>query len=150
MNFRKATISDLPGIIGLLANDPLGKLREDLQDPLPSTYTAAFQEIDKDPNQELLVVEDESGELMGTFQLTYIQYLNYQGGARAQIESVRVREDLRGKGMGRKMFEWAIVHVKKRGVRMLQLTSDKQRPEAIRFYESLGFKVSHEGFKLHF
>ncbi|HZI24294.1 MAG TPA: GNAT family N-acetyltransferase [Chryseolinea sp.] len=146
MIFRKATRSDLMEIVGMLANDPLGALREDLQHP--EKYQQAFELIDKDDNQELIVVENEGGEIIGTFQLTFIQYLTHQGGIRAQIESVRVRDDQRGKGIGEQMFQWAIHRAKQKGAHLVQLTSDKKRLDAIRFYERLGFTASHEGMKL--
>ncbi len=150
MIFRKATIEDLPVIIKMIANDSLGKTRENFTSPLPKAYTEAFKNIDADPNQELIVLENIDSEIIGTLQLSYIQYLTYQGGIRAQIEAVRIREDLRGKGIGRQLFEWAINRAKQRGAHLLQLTTDKKRPEAIQFYEKLGFKASHEGMKLHF
>ena len=130
----------------MLANDPLGALREDLQHP--EKYQQAFELIDKDDNQELIVVENEGGEVIGTFQLTFIQYLTHQGGIRAQVESVRVRDDQRGKGIGEQMFQWAIHRAKQKGAHLVQLTSDKKRLDAIRFYERLGFTASHEGMKL--
>lgn len=150
MNFRKAQKEDVFEIVQMIANDKLGKLREDFQDPLPEKYYQAFQNINNDPNQELIVVDGEKGEVIATLQLSFIQYLTYQGGIRAQIEAVRVRDDQRGKGIGEKVFLWAIERAKERGAHLLQLTSDKKRPDAIRFYEKLGFKASHEGMKLHF
>lgn len=149
MIFRRATKNDVPFIVKLLANDKLGKLRENYQKPLPESYYAAFEVINSDPNQELMVAENDS-EITGTFQLTFIPYLSYQGKLRAQIENVFVREDLTGKGIGKKMLEWAIERAKQRNAHLLQLTSDKQRPSAIKFYEDLGFIASHEGMKLHF
>lgn len=150
MNFRKATKDDIFIIIKMLADDQLGKLREDYQEPLPEKYYYAFENIDRDPNQELIVIEDGSNSIIGTLQLTFVQYLTYQGGIRAQIEAVRIREDLRGQGIGEKLFQWAINRSKERGAHLLQLTTDKKRPEAFKFYEKLGFKASHEGMKLHF
>lgn len=150
MNFRVATENDLPSIIAMMADDELGKSREKFKKPLPIAYVNAFKRIDADENQELIVVEDKNLEVIGTLQLTFIQYLNYCGGKRAQIESVIIREDKRGLGIGRKMFEWAINRVKEEEVRMLQLTSDKKRPRAIKFYEDLGFRATHEGMKMHF
>lgn len=150
MNFRKANKEDVPFIVQMMADDELGKLREDFKDPLPQQYYQAFSNIDNDPNQELIVIENESGEIIGTLQLSFIQYLTYQGGIRAQIEAVRIRNDQRGKGIGEKLFRWAIERAKEKGAHLLQLTTDKQRPDAIRFYENLGFKASHEGMKLHF
>jgi len=149
MIFRKATKADVPFIVQMLANDKLGKLREDYQEPLPEKYYAAFENINADQNQELIVVEKD-GEVIGTLQLSFIQYLTYQGGIRAQIEAVRIREDLRGGGIGQQMFEWAIARAKERKAHILQLTTDKSRPEALHFYEKLGFKATHDGMKLHF
>ncbi len=134
----------------MLAHDKLGKLREDYRDPLPDLYYDAFAAIDRDENQELTVIENEAGEIVGTLQLSFIPYLTYQGGVRAQIEAVRVREDQRGLGLGEKLFRWAIERAEARGAHLLQLTTDKKRPDALRFYEKLGFKASHEGMKLHF
>lgn len=145
MTIRKARKDDLGAIVDLLANDPLGALREDLQHL--QKYEHAFDIIDKDANQELMVIEDEVGELTGTFQLTFIQYLTHQGSIRVQVESVRVREDQRGKGIGEKMFKWIFERAKSKGAYVVQLTSDKKRPDAIRFYRKLGFVDSHEGFK---
>lgn len=149
MIFRKATKADVPFIVQMLANDKLGKLREDYQEPLPEKYYAAFENINADQNQELIVVEKDC-EVIGTLQLSFIQYLTYQGGIRAQIEAVRIREDLRGGGLGQQMFEWAIARAKERKAHILQLTTDKSRPEALHFYKKLGFKATHEGMKLHF
>ena len=145
MVFRKAMEADLIDIVSMLAKDPLGSHREDLKHP--EKYQQAFDIITKDDNQELMVVENERGEIIGTFHLTFIQYLTHQGSIRAQIESVRVREDQRGKGIGEKMFRWAIHRAKEKGAHLVQLTSDKKRPDAIRFYEKLGFTASHEGLK---
>ncbi|MHB1148412.1 MAG: GNAT family N-acetyltransferase [Lutibacter sp.] len=151
MNFRKATKEDVPFIVKMMANDKLGKLRENYQEPLPKSYYDAFEIINSDPNQELIVVEKEDdSEIAGTFQLTFIPYLSFQGKLKAQIENVFVREDLTGQGIGKKMFEWAIDRAKERNAHLLQLTSDKKRPRAIKFYEDLGFIASHEGMKLHF
>ena len=149
MIFRKATKNDLPFIVKLMANDKLGKLRENYREPLPQSYYAAFEIINSDPNQELMVAENDK-EILATFQLTFIQYLSFQGKLRAQIENVFVREDLTGQGIGKKIFERAIDRAKTRNAHVLQLTSDKQRPRAIKFYEDLGFTASHEGMKLHF
>lgn len=150
IKFRKATEKDVPEIVQLIANDKLGAQRENFQDPLPTEYIMAFKNICTDPNQELMVVENEDDEVIGTLQLSFIQYLTYQGGIRAQIEAVRIKDRYRGQGIGKLLFEWAIKRAKERNAHVLQLTTDKQRPEAIKFYEDLGFKASHEGMKLHF
>jgi len=149
IKFRKANKQDVIEIVRMIANDKLGAIREDFHDPLPETYYQAFENINNDPNQELIVVEDENQDIIGTMQLSFIQYLTYQGGIRAQIEAVRIREDQRGHGIGGKMFIWAIEKSKERGAHLLQLTTDKKRPEALRFYEKLGFTASHEGMKMH-
>ena len=109
----------------------------------------AFDKISADPNQELVVLEGEDGQLAGTLQLSFLQYLTYQGGVRAQIEQVRIHESQRGKGLGQLLFEWAIQRAKDKKAHVVQLTTDKRRPDALRFYENLGFKASHEGMKLH-
>lgn len=151
MIFRRATKNDVPFIIKMMAIDKLGKLRENYQEPMPECYYTAFEIINSDLNQELMVVENENDpKILGTFQLTFIPYLSFQGKLRAQIENVFVQEDLTGQGIGKKMFEWAIERAKERNAHLLQLTSDKKRPRAIKFYEDLGFIASHEGMKLHF
>ncbi|UII30162.1 GNAT family N-acetyltransferase [Fulvivirga ulvae] len=149
ITYRLATSDDLTDIVRMLADDELGSKRERFEEPLPQSYVRAFVDIARDPHQELTVVE-EDGRIIGVFQLTFIQYLTYQGGIRAQIEGVRVEAGYRGKGYGKKIFEYAIDRARNRGAHLLQLTTDKQRPEAIEFYEALGFVASHEGMKMHF
>ena len=150
MKFRKATENDVIAIVEMIADDELGKTRENFKTPLPEEYYRAFANINSDNNQELIVVENEVGEVVGTLQLSFIQYLTYRGGVRAQIEAVRIRKDQRGTGIGTKMFKWAINRAKERNAHILQLTTDKKRPSAIVFYTKLGFKDSHEGMKMHF
>ena len=150
MKFRKATVTDVSAIVGMIADDELGKTRENFRDPLPTEYLKAFENINADQNQELIVVENDNAEVVGTLQLSFIQYLTYRGVIRAQIEAVRIRKDQRGLGIGKTVFEWAIDRAKKRNAHLLQLTTDKKRPQAIKFYEDLGFKASHEGMKIHF
>lgn len=150
MKFRKAIESDVPKIVEMIADDELGKARENFQTPLPTEYLNAFENINTDQNQELIVIENKNAEIIGTLQLSFIQYLTYQGGIRAQIEAVRIRKDKRGLGIGKTMFEWAIKRAKERNAHLLQLTSDKKRTEAIKFYEGLGFQSTHEGMKMHF
>jgi len=150
MTFRKATRNDVSKIVEMIADDELGKTRENFQTPLPIEYLNAFEYIDADSNQELIVVENEDFEIIGTLQLSFIQYLTYRGGIRAQIEAVRIRKDKRGLGIGKTMFEWAIERAKERKAHLLQLTTDKKRPKAIKFYEDLGFNATHEGMKIHF
>lgn len=150
MKFRKAIRNDISKIVEMIADDELGKTRENYRTPLPLEYFTAFENIDNDKNQELIVVENENSEIIGTLQLSFIQYLTYRGGIRAQIEAVRIRKDQRGLGVGKTMFEWAVKRAKERNAHVLQLTTDKKRPRAIKFYESFGFKATHEGMKIHF
>jgi len=150
MTFRKATKNDVSKIVEMIADDELGKTRDNFQIPLPTEYLKAFEKIIADQNQELIVVENENAEIIGTLQLSFIQYLTYRGGIRAQIEAVRIRKDQRGLGIGKAMFKWAIKRSKERNAHLLQLTTDKKRPKAIKFYEDLGFKATHEGMKIHF
>lgn len=146
--FRRAVRADLPDIVRLLADDPLGAKREEYTSPLPDSYYAAFDAIDADPNNELIVVELQD-KIVGVLQITYIPYVTYRGSWRALIEGVRVDSSMRSTGIGRKLFSWAIERAARRGCHLVQLTSDKARPDAIRFYTSLGFVASHEGLKLH-
>ena len=147
VSFRPAVVSDLPGIVAMLADDELGRQREDPSTPLNAKYLDSFAAIDRDPNQLLAVVEDK-GVPVGCLQLTFVPGLSRLGMWRGQIESVRIATGHRGKGLGRKMFEWAIAECHRRGCGLVQLTTDKSRAEAYQFYESLGFRASHEGMKL--
>lgn len=147
LTFRLATENDLIAIIRMLADDPLGASREKIATPLPPVYSQAFARIQNDSNQELTVAEID-GEIVGTFQITFIQYLTHQGGLRAQVEAVRVSPAHRGQGIGTQLFRYAINRATEKGCYVVQLTTDKQRPGAIQFYESLGFVATHEGMKL--
>jgi ribosomal protein S18 acetylase RimI-like enzyme len=144
---RRAESSDLPQIVGLLADDTLGRGRENASLPLDERYLAAFGALDRDPNQFLAVVERD-GTVVGCLQLSFVPGLSHLGMWRGQIESVRIAASQRGTGLGRLMIEWAIGECRRRGCGLVQLTSDKTRADAIRFYESLGFTASHEGMKL--
>ena len=148
IHFRCATRQDLPAIVRLLADDPLGSRRESYSSPLPSAYSEAFDEIDSDPKNELVVAE-LTGEVIGVLQLTFIRYLTFQGGRRAQIEGVRIDLRYRGQGLGRTMFQWAIERARQKGCHLVQLTTNKERPEALEFYLQLGFTNTHEGLKLY-
>ena len=148
INIRKAVLNDLSKIIHLLSDDALGSERENYKEPLPQSYITAFSNIDADKNSLLVVVEDDA-DVIGTLQLNIIQYLTYQGGKRAQIEAVRIAKSHRGKGIGKIMIEWAISKARELQCHVIQLTTDKKRPDALAFYENLGFTASHEGLKLH-
>ena len=140
---REARREDVPEIVALLADDAIGAGREGPAD----AYCAAFELIAADPGNRLLVAE-AAGRIVGTLQLTMIPGLSRHGMLRAQIEGVRVGADQRGQGLGRRMIERAIDLAREQGCGLVQLTSDKRRPDAIRFYESLGFTASHEGLKI--
>ncbi|WFE44252.1 GNAT family N-acetyltransferase [Verrucosispora sp. WMMD1129] len=143
--FREAVRADLPAILDLLADDMLGRTRD--VGEVDATYEKAFAEITADPRNQLVVAE-AGGELLGCMQLTYIPGLGRHGTERQLIESVRVRSDQRGRGLGRQMMTWAIAQARRRGCGLVQLTTDKSRHDAHRFYLGLGFVASHEGMKL--
>jgi len=145
--FRLARRSDLPAIVRLLADDELGSQRERYEDPLPQAYYAAFEQIEVDPNHELVVAE-LNGEVIGTLHLMLLPSISFQGGLRAQIESVRVDKNYQNRGIGSEMMNWIINRAGERGAYAVQLTSHQSRTDAHRFYERLGFKRSHLGMKL--
>lgn len=148
VTFRLATRDDVPDIVRMLADDPLGAQRETYGPSLPQSYYAAFEIIDGDVNNEL-VVGCLAGRVTAVLQLTFIPYLTHRGSWRALIEGVRIDSSARSRGIGRQLILWAVERARQRDCRIVQLTSDKTRADAIRFYESLGFVASHEGFKLH-
>ncbi|MFC4014713.1 GNAT family N-acetyltransferase [Nonomuraea purpurea] len=145
VRFRQARRQDVPAIVAMLADDHLGATREG--DPDDPRYLAAFDRIDADPHDELIVA-DIDGEVVGTMQLTYLAGLSRLGAERCQIEAVRVAASVRSRGVGREMITWAVGRARARGCAVVQLTSDKSRTGAHRFYDSLGFTASHEGYKL--
>jgi GNAT superfamily N-acetyltransferase len=142
---RRAAAPDVGAIVALIAADQIGATR-DGGDLAP--YERAFAAIDADEAQLLVAVVDPDDAVVGTLQLTFIPGLARRGALRAQIEAVRVREDLRGHGLGGALFQWAIDEARRRGAALVQLTSDARRDEAHRFYGRLGFVPSHTGFKL--
>lgn len=145
--FRDAREDDLPALVALLADDPLGATREEATDPLPPAYRDAFAAIAADANQRLVVAELD-GAVVGTLQISYLPNLSHRGSWRAQIEGVRVARGDRGGGVGRRMVEWAVERARERGCRLVQLTTDRRRPDARAFYERLGFEATHDGMKL--
>ena len=147
VKFRRAGGDDLTRIIELLADDDIGSQREEVGPPPNPQYERAFRAINADPNQFLAVVEDE-GAVVGCMQLSFIPGLSRIGLWRGQIESVRIDSTRRGSGLGKEIFEWAIQEFRDRNCGLVQLTTDKDRPEALRFYKSLGFVDSHLGLKL--
>ena len=145
--FRRARRADLPGIVRMLADDELGSQRERSEEPLPESYYSAFAQIEKDPNHELIVAE-QNGELVGTLHLMFLPSISFQGGLRAQVESVRVDRRFQSRGIGSAMMGWTIERAKQRRAHVIQLTTHQTRRDAHRFYERLGFKGSHLGMKL--
>ena len=146
--FRQATADDLPAIVEMLADDALGAMREDNTRPLAAGYLSAFDAIEADPNNELIVA-CMGAQIVGVLQLTCIPNLTYQGSWRALIEGVRVAQQYRSQGVGRQLLMWAIERAKTRNCRIVQLDTHKTRADARRFYENLGFQATHEGMKLH-
>ncbi len=145
---RRARPGDVAAIVGLIAADQLGSTRDGVRDQADlDAYDRAFQAIDSDP-AHLLLVADRAGEVVGTMQLSFLPGLARRGALRAQIEAVRVAESTRGSGLGAAMFGWAIDEARRRDCALVQLTTDKARADAHRFYERLGFVASHEGMKL--
>lgn len=145
ITIRRATAADIPAVVALLADDALGATRESPDDLGP--YEAAFREIDRDP-QHLLLIADRAGAVIGTAQLTFLPGLSHKGATRAQIEAVRIGSAARGTGLGSTLIEWCVERARERGCAMVQLTSDAGRTDAHRFYEQLGFRPTHLGFKL--
>ncbi|WP_051123239.1 GNAT family N-acetyltransferase [Paenisporosarcina sp. HGH0030] len=131
----------------MLADDVLGSKRERNERPLPDSYLKAFEAINSDPNNEL-VVACRGVEIIGVQQITFTPYITHQGGWRATIEGVRTSSSERGKGLGTELIRFGIQRAKERGCHLVQLTTDKKRKDALRFYESLGFKATHEGLKM--
>ncbi|QCD56939.1 GNAT family N-acetyltransferase [Streptomyces hawaiiensis] len=145
LEIRAAAADDVPAIVAMLADDPLGAQRESPDDLAP--YLAALERLSADPNQRLVVAVRE-GRVVGTLQLTVIPGLSRRGATRSIIEGVRIHADERGSGLGTQLIEWAIDTSRDQGCQLVQLTSDRTRTDAHRFYERLGFTASHTGFKL--
>lgn len=148
IKYRRATANDLASIVALLSNDDLGKDRECLEKELDSRYQEAFNKINEDRNQYLMVGELDN-VLVGTCHTTLIPSLTFKGSTRLQIEAVRIRYDFRGQGIGQEMILEAIKHGRLNGATIIQLTTNKKRAKAVKFYEKIGFEASHEGMKLY-
>ena len=145
---RKAKAEDLHRIVELLIEDDLGQTREKLTSELDLRYVKAFELIDIDPNQYLMVVESD-GQIIGTCHLTIMPSMTFTGSVRMQIEAVRVTDSMRGMKIGEWMMKQAFDYAKANGVSIVQLTTNKKRPRAKHFYERLGFEASHEGMKIY-
>jgi GNAT superfamily N-acetyltransferase len=145
LEIRPAASDDVPAIVAMLADDPLGAQRESPDDLTP--YLAALERLSADPNQHLVVAVRE-GRVVGTLQLTVLPGLSRKGSTRSLIEGVRIHSAERGSGLGTRFIEWAIEESRRQGCQLVELTSDASRTDAHRFYERLGFTASHVGFKL--
>jgi N-acetylglutamate synthase-like GNAT family acetyltransferase len=148
LKHRKAKFDDLRNIISLLLEDELGQTREHLTEELDNNYIKAFKKIDSDPNQYLMIVEQDK-EIIGTCHLTIMPSLTFKGSTRMQIEAVRIAANFRGQKLGEWMMQVAFDYAKSKGASIIQLTTNKKRPRAKQFYERLGFEASHEGMKLY-
>lgn len=148
LTFRAAERSDVPVILALLADDTVSLARDGaVSESADAAHWSAFEAIDADPHNELIVACAPDGQIVGTFQLTFTPSLSRGGATRMTIEAVRIRSDRRGGGLGREMMTWALDRGRSRGARVAQLTSDRNRPDAHRFYEKLGFAATHVGMK---
>ncbi|WP_069171593.1 GNAT family N-acetyltransferase [Streptomyces griseus] len=145
LEIRPAALVDLPAIVAMLADDPLGAQRESPDDLTP--YHAAFRRLADDPNQHLVVAAREE-RVVGTLQLTVVPGLSRRGATRSIVEAIRIHADERGGGLGTQLIQWAVDESRRQGCQLVQLTSDASRTDAHRFYERLGFTASHVGFKL--
>jgi GNAT superfamily N-acetyltransferase len=146
---RLAVADDVQAVVDLIVDDPVESARAADPTATPPRHWDAFAAIDADPNNELIVLEDpHGGRILGTLQLVYIESLNWGGGLRGQIQGVRICPPVRGRGLGTLLISWAIDRARNRGCVVVQLSTDKNRIEAHRLYRRLGFRASHEGFKL--
>lgn len=148
ITMRPAVRADLSEIVRLLVEDELGQTREQYNPAhISAAYGEAWDKIEATAGNQIIVAELD-GNIIGTFQLMYLPSLSYTGGTRAQIESVRVDKTMRNQGIGQRMMEWAIEQSRTAGCVLVQLSTNKQRLRAHRFYERLGFDASHQGMKL--
>ena len=150
VTIRRARRDDVATIVKMLADDALGGPRERLEDPLPASYFAAFERVDRDPNLTLVVAEGEGGAVVGCLQLCILPGISSQGASRGLIEDVRVTSQLRGQHIGEQLVQWALDEARSRGCRLVELLTHHSRVDAQRFYERLGFARSHVGMTLRF
>jgi len=150
VTIRRARRDDVETIVRMLADDALGGPRERLENPLPASYFAAFDRVDRDPNLTLVVAEGEGGAVIGCLQLCVLPGLSSQGASRGLIEDVRVASNCRSQGIGEQLVQWALAEARKRGCRLVELLTHHTRVDAQRFYERLGFARSHVGMTIRF
>lgn len=146
---RRARRDDVGAIVGMLADDPLGRARERIEDPLPAPYFDAFERLDRDPNISLVVAEEE-GAVVGCLQLCILPGLSSQGASRGLIEDVRVAAHRRSRGIGESLVRWAVAQARGKGCKLVELFTHHTRVDAQRFYERLGFQRSHVGMTIRF
>src|SRR5713226_9630588 len=145
ITIRRARRGDVGVIVAMLADDPLGRAREQLEDPLPPSYFRAFEALDLDPNIQLVVAEDDDGAVIGCLQLCILPGLSSQGASRGLIEDVRVAAHRRSRGIGELLVQWAVSEARAGGCRLVELLTHNTRVDAQRFYKRLGFAPSHVG-----
>jgi ribosomal protein S18 acetylase RimI-like enzyme len=150
ITIRRARRDDVEAIVAMLADDPLGRARERLEEPLPAGYFRAFDRLEADPNIELVVAEGEGGAVVGCLQLCILPGLSSQGGSRGLIEDVRVASHCRSRGIGEQLVRWAVAQARAKGCRLVELLTNHTRTDAQRFYERLGFARSHVGMTIRF
>ena len=149
ITIRRARRDDVGAIVAMLADDPLGSGRERIEDPLPPSYFRAFDQVDRDPNLQLVVAE-EDGAVVGCLQLCILPGLSSQGASRGLIEDVRVARNVRGRGIGEQLVRWAVAQARARDCKLVELLTHSTRVDAQRFYVRLGFQPSHVGMTLRF
>jgi ribosomal protein S18 acetylase RimI-like enzyme len=150
VTIRRAGRGDVPSIVRMLADDPLGSSRERVEYPLPESYFRAFETVDRDPNIQLMVAEDREGVVVGCLQFCILPGLSSQGAWRGLIEDVRVAAHCRSRGIGEQMVQWAVAQARARGCRLVELLTHNSRIDAQRFYKRLGFAQSHAGMTIRF
>jgi ribosomal protein S18 acetylase RimI-like enzyme len=150
VTIRRARRDDLGSIIAMLADDPLGGLRERIEEPLPQAYFDAFERVQRDPNLQLVVAEDGEGAVIGCLQLCILPGVSSQGASRGLLEDVRVASHCRSRGIGEQLVQWAVAEARARGCKLVELLTHHTRVDAQRFYERLGFARSHVGMTIRF
>ena len=150
VTIRPARRDDVGAIVGMLADDALGRGRERIEDPLPPSYFRAFEAVERDPNIQLVVAQDGDGAVIGCLQLCILPGLSSQGASRALIEDVRVASHCRSRGIGEQLVQWAVGEARGRGCKLVEFLTHNTRVDAQRFYERLGFARSHVGMTLRF
>jgi ribosomal protein S18 acetylase RimI-like enzyme len=150
ITIRRARRDDVSAIVAMLADDPLGSGRERLEDPLPPSYFRAFEQVERDPNIQLVVAEEDSGAVVGCLQLCILPGISSQGASRGLIEDVRVASYCRSRGIGEQLVRWAVAEARAKGCKLVELLTHHTRVDAQRFYARLGFQPSHVGMTLRF